>query len=87
MPFSIRIVLSAALQFYSFVIIIYVLMTWFPLSGVFEEIFRVLASVVEPYLNLFRRIVPTMGAMDFSPFVAILVLWAIQAYVIPLIPY
>jgi len=87
MPFSIRIVLSAALQFYSFVIIIYVLMTWFPLSGVFEEIFRVLATVVEPYLNIFRRIVPAMGAMDFSPFVAILVLWAIQAYVIPLIPY
>ena len=87
MPFSLRLMLSAALQFYSFVIIIYVLMTWFPVSGIFEEIFRVLATVVEPYLNIFRRIVPTMGAMDFSPFVAILVLWAIQAYVIPLIPY
>ena len=84
---SLRIVLSVALQFYSWLIIIYVLMSWFPVSGVLQEFQRVLASLVEPYLGVFRRIVPIMGAMDFSPFVAILVIWAVQTYIVRLIPY
>jgi len=84
---SARIVLSVGLQFYSWLIIIYVLMSWFPVSGVLEDFQRVLASLVEPYLGLFRRIVPAMGGMDFSPFVAILVIWAIQNYVVRLIPF
>lgn len=87
MPISIQAVVSAALQFYSLLIIAYVIMTWFPVSGLFEDVFRVLASLVEPYLMLFRRITPTFGALDFSPFIAILVIWAIQTYVVRLIPF
>jgi YggT family protein len=83
----IRAIVAAALQFYSFLIIAYVIMTWFPVSGLLEDIFRVLASVVEPYLNIFRRFVPNAGGLDFSPFIAILVLWAIQNFVVMLIPY
>ncbi|HET6351886.1 MAG TPA: YggT family protein [Coriobacteriia bacterium] len=67
-------VLDRVLYFYSTLIIIYVLMSWFPVSGVFEEIYRVLGSVCEPYLGLFRRIIPPIGMIDISPIVAILVL-------------
>ena len=38
------------------------------------DVYRVLGSLVEPYLGLFRRFIPPMGGMDFSPLVAILVL-------------
>jgi len=87
MPVSLQVVVNAALNFYSLLIIVYVLMSWFPVSGVLEDVYRVLASVVEPYLGLFRRIVPNMGALDFSPFVAILVLWAVRVFVVPYIPF
>jgi len=87
MPVSLKVVVDAALNFYSILIIVYVLMSWFPMSGVLEDVYRVLASVVEPYLGLFRRIVPNMGALDFSPFVAILVLWAVRMFVVRSIPF
>lgn len=67
-------ILAQVVQFYIWLIIIYVLMSWFPVSGVFADIQRVLASIVEPYLGLFRRIIPPIGMMDISPIVAILVL-------------
>jgi uncharacterized protein YggT (Ycf19 family) len=34
----------------------------------------VLATIVEPYLGVFRRFIPAFGGMDFSPLAAILVL-------------
>ncbi|PKQ17403.1 MAG: YggT family protein [Actinobacteria bacterium HGW-Actinobacteria-7] len=67
-------IIFQVVQFYIWLIIAYVLMSWFPISGVFLEIHRVLSSIVEPYLNIFRRIIPPMGALDISPIVAILVL-------------
>jgi YggT family protein len=61
-------------QFYIWLIIIYVLMSWFPISGVFEDIRNVLATIVEPYLGIFRKVIPPLGMMDISPIVAIIVL-------------
>lgn len=69
-------------SFYGMLIIVYVLMSWFPVSGVFEDLYRVLASIVEPYLGLFRRIIPPIGMIDISPIVALLVL---QWLIVPLL--
>jgi uncharacterized protein YggT (Ycf19 family) len=66
--------LLTVIQFYTWLIIAYVLMSWFPISGVFQDLYNVLASIVEPYLGIFRRIIPPMGAFDISPIVSILVL-------------
>lgn len=70
---------AAILELYSALIFIYVLMSWFPVRGTLYDAYRVIGSVVEPYLNLFRNLIPPLGGMDFSPWVAILVLqWVIQ---------
>jgi uncharacterized protein YggT (Ycf19 family) len=60
--------------FYGWLIIIYVLMTWFPLSGIAFEVHQVLGTLVEPYLSIFRRFIPPMGGIDLSPLVAYVVL-------------
>jgi YggT family protein len=73
-------IIAQIVQYYIWLIIIYVLMSWFPVSGVFADIQRALASIVEPYLGLFRRIVPTVGALDISPIVAILVLQFVMRF-------
>ena len=66
--------IATALSFYSTLIVIYILSTWFPLSGALADIQRVLASITEPYLSIFRRIIPVVGNFDFSPIIAIIVL-------------
>lgn len=67
-------VLLRIVQLYTYLIIGYVLLSWFPASGLLGDIRRVLASLVEPYLAIFRRIIPPVGMIDISPIVAILVL-------------
>lgn len=61
---------------YILLIIIYVLMSWvrLPYSPWVRRIQDFLRDVCEPYLRLFRRIVPAFGPLDLSPVVAILVL-------------
>ena len=71
---SLGMVLAGVIQFYSYLLIAYVLMSWFPMRGVFMDLYAVLATIVDPYLGLFRRIIPPLGALDISPIVAILVL-------------
>jgi YggT family protein len=62
-------------SFYGFLIIAYVLMSWLPMNNSsVQDLYGVLSSLVEPYLGLFRRFIPPLGGMDWSPIVAILVL-------------
>jgi YggT family protein len=59
--------------FYMIALIIYIFMSWFP--GARESsIGRILATICEPYLEMFRRFIPPLGMIDISPIVAILVL-------------
>ena len=39
-------------------------------------------KVTEPVLAPIRRVLPTFGMMDFSPMAAIILMWAIQRFVI-----
>lgn len=65
--------LLLALTIYSWALIIYIFMSWFP--GARESSFgEALGKICEPYLEIFRRFIPPLGMIDFSPIVAILVL-------------
>ena len=57
-------------------IIARVILSWVPVrqGGLLYEIVAVLDSDTGPYLNLFRRIIPPMGGVDFSPVIALLAL-------------
>ena len=68
--------------FYGMLIFVYVLMSWFPTRGVIFDVYRVLGSVVEPYLQLFRNLIPPVGNFDFSPLVAYFVLQIVVNYVL-----
>ncbi|MDC2864794.1 MULTISPECIES: YggT family protein [unclassified Bacillus (in: firmicutes)] len=60
-------------RFYSYALIIYILLSWVP--GARESTFGdFLARICEPYLEPFRRFIPPIGVIDISPIVAILVL-------------
>jgi len=73
-------ILVTVIQLYSLVVVIRVLMTWFPpLTG--TVLYEFLADLTDPYLNLFRRMIPPVGMIDFSPIIAILALEALAALI------
>lgn len=86
MGVQLALIVRAVAQFYGVLIIIYVLMSWFPTRGALYDVYRVLGSLVDPYLDLFRRFIPPMGGLDLSPIVAYFVLQILVNYVlVPLV--
>jgi uncharacterized protein YggT (Ycf19 family) len=68
---------------YGIVLIAYILTSWvrLPYSVTLARIQQFLYDVSEPYLRLFRRILPMAGGLDLSPIVAFLALAAIDQIV------
>ncbi|WHY79265.1 YggT family protein [Neobacillus sp. WH10] len=65
--------LQQIITIYSWALIIYILMSWFP-NARESSIGQFLARICEPYLEPFRKIIPPIGMIDISPIVAFLVL-------------
>jgi YggT family protein len=65
---------------YGLLIFVYVLSSWFrlPYSPWLSRIQRFLYDTCEPYLRLFRRLLPSFGALDLSPWLAILFLYIVK---------
>jgi len=63
------------LRIYLFVIFIYVLLSWIS-PGTFSPVASLLASIAEPVLRPFRRLIPPIAGFDLS---ALFALIAIQA--------
>ena len=61
---------------YTLVILAYIITSWLrlPYSPWLNRIQRFLYDVSEPYLRLFRRILPSMGPLDLSPMVGVIFL-------------
>ena len=74
---SFKYLLYSLMNVYSTVIIVYVLMSWIPMNptGVVADIYRVLGKICDPYLDLFKKLIPPIGGMvDVTPIIALLVL-------------
>ena len=69
-------ILIALADTYSLVIFIYVMMSWIPMSsGVIADIYSSLGKICDPFLDLFKRLIPPIGGMiDITPIIALLVL-------------
>ena len=65
---------------YVLVIFAFILTSWIrlPYSPWLNRIQRFLYDVCDPYLRVFRRILPSLGPLDLSPVLAVIVLFALQ---------
>ncbi len=50
-----------------------------PYHVLVESIFRVVIQITEPVLAPVRRMLPTVGGLDLSPMVVVILLWLIRA--------
>ncbi|HEX4806753.1 MAG TPA: YggT family protein [Conexibacter sp.] len=56
-----------------------------PYSRWWNAVVEFLRQVVEPYLRIFRRVLPMMGPLDLSPMLATIVLIVVWRIVVSLI--
>ncbi|WP_008317950.1 YggT family protein [Leptolyngbya sp. PCC 6406] len=66
--------LSTFLNIYFILLVIRVLLSWFPNVDWLNPPFSVISQLTDPYLNLFRSIIPPLGGLDLSPLLAFIVL-------------
>ena len=65
---------------YVLLILAYIILSWIrlPYSVWLSRIQRFLYDVCDPYLRLFRRLVPPFGPLDLSPMLAVIVLVVVE---------
>ncbi|MEK6277487.1 MAG: YggT family protein [Actinomycetota bacterium] len=80
---------SAVFIVYIILIFARVLMSWIPRiprSATLRPVLDFITDTTDPYLNLFRRILPSVGAggmaIDLSPMIGIIVLFILQALIV-----
>jgi YggT family protein len=73
--------LQTVFTLYTWVIIARVLVSWVN-PDPFNPIVRFLMRMADPYLDLFRRVIPPIGFLDISPIIALLVLSAFSHFAV-----
>jgi YggT family protein len=72
--------LAAFFQIYFVLLIIRVLLSWFPNVNWYDPPFSIVSQLTDPYLNIFRSFIPPLGGIDLSPMLAILLLQFISGF-------
>lgn len=68
-------ILLRLIDFYEMLIFVWVLLSWVPnAGGILEELKSMLDSLCEPFVGVFRRFIPPLGGLDFSPVIAVFAL-------------
>jgi YggT family protein len=81
---SVRSLVDAVFTILQLLIFARILLTWLPISP-WNPIAKWLRIIVDPILRPFRRILPTFSGMDFSPLLALLVLYVLNRVIDSLI--
>ncbi|NDC14093.1 MAG: YggT family protein [Synechococcaceae bacterium WB9_2_170] len=67
-------VLSRTLEIYSLILLVRVLLSWFPNLDWSNPLLATVSSITDPYLNAFRGLIPPIGGLDLSAILAFLAL-------------
>ena len=74
-----------SLHLFSIAIFVQVVLSWFGQPG-YHPMAAIASAIAEPVLRPFRRVIPPLGGIDFSPMVTLILLQATVIYVHSLVP-
>jgi uncharacterized protein YggT (Ycf19 family) len=81
--------LSVLIQVYTLLIILFIVIQLLfsvglrpPYSRTLDTVLQFLRDICEPFLRIFRRVLPSFGGLDFSPILAIITLQVINALIV-----
>ena len=72
-------VLAQTLGLYLLVLLVRVLLSWFPNLDWSNPVLSGVSAITDPYLNVFRGLIPPVGGLDLSAIVAFLALQLTQS--------
>jgi len=75
--FSVGYMVANVIQLFSFLVLLWCLLSWFPNIRWYDQPWKTLDRIVQPVVAPFRKILPPINGIDLSPMVAMLVLQAI----------
>jgi len=79
-------VVDKLFKFYYLLLMLRIFLTWIPSIDWYQQPFGFLRSITDPFLNLFRGIIPPIGGvLDISPIIAFFVLLLLQNAIIGLL--
>ena len=67
---------------YFFILILRIFLTWIPSIRWEDQPWRTIREISDVYLNLFRRVIPPISGLDFSPIVALILLQVVQQLIV-----
>jgi YggT family protein len=67
-------VLAQTLSIYLLVLLVRVLLSWFPNLDWSNPVLSSVSAITDPYLNVFRGIIPPLGGLDLSAILAFIAL-------------
>lgn len=84
---SVQRFVSVFVGVYVLLIFAYIIASWVPGGGspTLERMRQFLYDVCEPYLRIFRRVIPLIGPLDLSPIVGVIALYVLERLVNTLI--
>ena len=69
-------------QIFFWLILVRCLLSFVPSIDWYKQPFTAVKDVTDLYLNLFRKIVPPIGGLDFSPIIAVIALQVLNSLII-----
>ena len=72
-------VLAQTLSIYTLVLLVRVLLSWFPNLDWGNPVLSTVSSITDPYLNAFSGLIPPLGGLDLSAIVAFIALQLVQS--------
>ena len=77
--------LIAVLEFYKWVVIAAVIVSWLTAFNVINQynnfvrtLLRILLALTEPVFRQIRRVIPPISGLDLSPIVVFVIIWFLQ---------
>ena len=78
---EVRLFILIFISIYSLALFAYVITTWIQLPYSLRSVQRFLYDICDPYLRLWRRILPSFGPLDLSPAVGLAALWVLEGLI------
>ena len=82
---EVELFLDVFVTVYVLAIFAYILTSWIQLPYSLRPVQRFLYELCEPYLRLWRRVLPMAGPIDLSPMVAVIALVVVERIVITIV--
>jgi YggT family protein len=74
-------VLAQTLSIYLLVLLVRVLLSWFPNLDWGNPVLSGVSAITDPYLTAFRGLIPPIGGLDLSALLAFLALQLLQSLI------